>query len=110
MPQIDDIRRLWSEGRDVTEIARMTGHDRKTVRKYLQLSDIHPEASLVKVEGGRPTRHERKRLVEYPAKHTGQHAIAREELVPQAGSHVAGEDHTVTPPLVAAVVTGTVAQ
>ena len=36
MPQIDDIRRLWSEGRDVSEIARMTGHDRETVRKYLQ--------------------------------------------------------------------------
>ena len=31
MPHIDDIRRLWSEGRDVTEIARVTGHDRKTV-------------------------------------------------------------------------------
>jgi len=25
MPHIDDIRRLWSEGRDVTEIARVTG-------------------------------------------------------------------------------------
>ena len=36
MPQIDDIRRLWSEGRDVSEISRMTGHDRKTVRKRLQ--------------------------------------------------------------------------
>ena len=30
MPQIDDIRRLWSEGLDVSEIARVTGHDRKT--------------------------------------------------------------------------------
>ena len=29
MPQIDDIRRLWSEGRDVSEISRVTGHDRK---------------------------------------------------------------------------------
>ena len=36
MSQVDDIRRLWSEGRHVTEISRMTGHDRKTVRKYLQ--------------------------------------------------------------------------
>ena len=36
MPHIDDIRRLWSEGREVTEIACMTGHDRKAVRKYLQ--------------------------------------------------------------------------
>ena len=31
MPQIDDIRRLWSEGRGVSKISRMTGHDRKTV-------------------------------------------------------------------------------
>ena len=44
MPQIDDIRRLWSEGRDVSEIARVTGHDRKTVRKYLQMDDFSPEA------------------------------------------------------------------
>ncbi len=45
MPQIDDIRRLWSEGRDVSEIARVTGHDGKTVRKYLQMDDFSPEAS-----------------------------------------------------------------
>ena len=45
MPHIDDMRRLWSEGRDVTEIARVTGHDRKTVRKYLQMEDFSPEAS-----------------------------------------------------------------
>lgn len=44
VPQIDDIRRLWSEGRDVSEIARVTGHDRKTVRKYLQMDDFSPEA------------------------------------------------------------------
>ena len=29
MPQIDDIRRLWSEGWDVTEIARVTDHERQ---------------------------------------------------------------------------------
>ena len=28
IPHIDDIRRLWSEGRDVTEAARVTGRDR----------------------------------------------------------------------------------
>lgn len=27
MSQVDDIRRLWSEGHDVSEIARVTGHD-----------------------------------------------------------------------------------
>ena len=45
MPHIDDIRRLWSEGQDVTEIARVTGHDRKTVRKRLQMDDFSSEAS-----------------------------------------------------------------
>lgn len=45
MPQIDDMRRLWSEGRGVSEIARATGHDRKTVRKRLQMDDFSPEAS-----------------------------------------------------------------
>ena len=34
--QADEIRRLWSEGRDVSEITRMTSQDRKTVRKYLR--------------------------------------------------------------------------
>lgn len=45
MPQIDDIRRSWSEGRDVSEIARVTGNDRKTVRKRLQMDDFSSEAS-----------------------------------------------------------------
>ena len=45
MPQIDGIRRLWSEGRDVSEIARVNGHDRKTVRKRLQMDDFSSEAS-----------------------------------------------------------------
>lgn len=45
MPQIDDICRLWSEGRDVSEIARMTGLVRKTVRKRLQMDDFSSEAS-----------------------------------------------------------------
>ena len=51
MPHIDDIRRLWSEGRDVTEIARVTGHDRKTVRKYLQMEDFSPEAPAPRPRG-----------------------------------------------------------
>ena len=44
MPQIDDIRRLWSKGRDVTEAVRVTGHDRKTVSKYLRMDGFTPEA------------------------------------------------------------------
>lgn len=38
MLQINDMRRLWSEGCDVTEIARITGHSRKTVSKYLGMN------------------------------------------------------------------------
>ena len=45
MPQVDNMRRLWSEGRDVSETARVTGHDRKTVRKRLQMDDFSSEAS-----------------------------------------------------------------
>ena len=30
MSHIDDSRKQWSEGRNVVEIARMIGHDRKT--------------------------------------------------------------------------------
>ena len=37
MPQIDDLRRLWPEGRNVTEAARVTGYDRMTVGKHLPL-------------------------------------------------------------------------
>lgn len=51
MSQVDDIRRLWLEGRDVSEISRMTGHDRKTVRKYLQMEDFSPEAPTPKQKG-----------------------------------------------------------
>ena len=36
VPQIDEIRRLWSEGREVSETARVTGHDRKMAGKYPQ--------------------------------------------------------------------------
>lgn len=51
MPHIDDIRRLWSEGRDVSEISRVTGHDRKTVRKYLQVDNFSPEAPAPRAKG-----------------------------------------------------------
>lgn len=46
MPQIDDIRRLWGEGFSVSEIARRTGHDRKTVRKFLEERDFSPKPPL----------------------------------------------------------------
>jgi transposase len=43
MPQIDDIRRLYSEGCNISEIARITGYDRKTVKKYLDMDDFSPQ-------------------------------------------------------------------
>ena len=51
MPQIDDIRRLWSEGYCISEIARRTGHDRKTVRKFLDEVDFSPEPPAGVVPG-----------------------------------------------------------
>lgn len=51
MPQIDDIRRLWSEGLNVSEIARRTGHDRKTVRKFLGEVDLSPTPPVDKAPG-----------------------------------------------------------
>lgn len=37
------MRRLWPEGCDVSEITRVTGHDCKTTRKYLQMDDFSPD-------------------------------------------------------------------
>lgn len=51
MPQIDDMRRLWSEGYCISEIARGTGHDRKTVRKFLDEVDFSPEPPAGVVPG-----------------------------------------------------------
>ena len=40
MPQMDDMRRLWSGG-DFSEIARMAGHDRRTVGSACSRVDAH---------------------------------------------------------------------
>lgn len=47
-----DIRRLWSEGRGVAEIARMTGRDRKTVSKHLRMDDFSPIQRVADACGG----------------------------------------------------------
>jgi len=40
MTQIKDIRKMYfEEGKNISEIARETGHDRKTVRAYLDKED-----------------------------------------------------------------------
>lgn len=43
MPSIERIRKLDSEGKSVSEIARQTGHDRKTITKYLDERDFSPQ-------------------------------------------------------------------
>lgn len=45
VPQVDDMRGLWSEGRYVSEVARVTGHGRKTVGERLQTDGFSSEAS-----------------------------------------------------------------
>nr|WP_325300896.1 IS21 family transposase [uncultured Dysosmobacter sp.] len=42
MPSIEHIRKLFSQGKSITDIAKETGHDRKTVRKYLDATDFSP--------------------------------------------------------------------
>ena len=40
MTEVHDIRELYyDKGENITEIARETGHDRKTVRVYLEKDD-----------------------------------------------------------------------
>ncbi len=43
MPDIDAIRSMDREGASVAEISRATGHDPKTVRKYVDMDDFSPE-------------------------------------------------------------------
>ena len=48
VPRIDEMRRLWSEGLDVSEIARVTGHDRKTASvRQKHTIDGHRKACTV---------------------------------------------------------------
>ena len=49
MSQIDDIREMARKGCRLAEIARATGHDPKTVRKYLEMDDFSPRPPAKKV-------------------------------------------------------------
>jgi uncharacterized protein YjcR len=44
MSDINDIRDLYSRGYKIGEIARKTGFDPKTIRKYLDKEDFSEEA------------------------------------------------------------------
>ena len=46
MSQINHIRDLKAGGYSVSEISRMTGVDRKTIRKYLAMENFSPEVPL----------------------------------------------------------------
>ena len=42
MTQVHDIRKLYfEEGKNINQIAKMTGFDRKTVRNYLKRDDFN---------------------------------------------------------------------
>lgn len=48
MSQIDVIREKAQRGCRIAEISRATGHDPKTVRKYLEMDDFSPKAPVKK--------------------------------------------------------------
>ena len=48
MSQIDVIRESAQKGFKLAEISRATGHDPKTVRKYLEMDDFSPQAPIGK--------------------------------------------------------------
>lgn len=48
MTQVHDIRKLFfEEGKNISEIARCTGHDRKTIRAYLEKENWNIEVPVV---------------------------------------------------------------
>ena len=55
MTQLHDIRRLFfEEGRNVSQIAKTTDCDRKTVRRYLNKADWNIEAPVIDHESNYP--------------------------------------------------------
>ncbi len=55
MTQIQDIRKMYfEEGRNISQIARETGHDRKTVREYLNKENWNKELPKVRKEAAYP--------------------------------------------------------
>jgi len=55
MTQVKDIRKMYfEEGKNISQIARETGHDRKTVRGYINKDDWNEEPPKVKKEATFP--------------------------------------------------------
>ena len=53
MTQVYDIRKLYfEEGKNISQIAKMTGFDRKTVRNFLKKDDFNsPVPSAARIVG-----------------------------------------------------------
>jgi len=55
MTQIKDIRKMYfEEGKNISQIARETGYDRKTVRRYLEKDDWNKELPKINKEASFP--------------------------------------------------------
>ena len=55
MTQVHDIRKMFfEEGRNISEIARETKHDRKTIRFYLKKDDWNDDPPTAKPEATYP--------------------------------------------------------
>ena len=48
MSQINDIRDLSRMGYKISKISSLTGVDRKTIRKYLEMDDFSPKPPVAK--------------------------------------------------------------
>lgn len=58
MEQIYDIREMYySEGRSIREIARITGRDRATIKRYVEQSDFSIEAPIRQQRSRKTDRH-----------------------------------------------------
>lgn len=56
MTQKNDIRkRYYEQGKNISEISRETGYDRKTIRRYVEQTDWNIEPATEK-KLGRPTK------------------------------------------------------
>lgn len=47
MPEIDSIKKMDRDGKNVMEIAKATGHSRNTVRKYIDAADMSPQPPVI---------------------------------------------------------------
>ncbi len=64
MTQAKDIRKMYfEEGKNISEIARETGHDRKTVRGYLDKDNWNEEPPKVKKEAAISLTHTSRTLI-----------------------------------------------